>query len=67
MAKNRENIKADTDGLAEEPPIIEMEGEEGDDEVTGATPGVASACKEFGMENSHEFAKSLGIKPPGQV
>ncbi len=67
MTKDRENIKAISDDSTEEPPIIEREGEEGDDEVTGATPGVASACKEFGMENSHEFAKSLGIKPPGQI
>lgn len=37
------------------------------DASTGATPGVASACKEFGMDDSLAFAASLGIKPPGQA
>lgn len=36
------------------------------DTSTGATPGVSSACKEYGMGDSFEFAARLGIKPPGQ-
>lgn len=42
-------------------------GDDDTDTSTGATPGVSSACKEFGMGNSFEFAASLGIKPPGQA
>ena len=42
-------------------------GDDDTDTSTGATPGVSSACKEFGMGDSFAFAASLGIKPPGQA
>lgn len=35
------------------------------DAATGATPGVASACRELDMADSAEVARRLGIKPPG--
>lgn len=35
------------------------------DAVTGATPGVASACKELGLDDMASLGASLGIKPPG--
>lgn len=38
---------------------------DGADAVTGATPGVASACKELGLDDMASLGASLGIKPPG--
>lgn len=35
------------------------------DTATGATPGVASACRELGLSSTSEVARRLGIKPPG--
>lgn len=37
-----------------------------DDDATGATPGVASACKELGFSDLASVSQRLGIKPPGQ-
>lgn len=37
------------------------------DAVTGATPGVATACKELGLDDMANLAGKLGIKPPGQA
>ncbi|MGN0073456.1 MAG: hypothetical protein ACI36W_06665 [Coriobacteriales bacterium] len=37
-----------------------------DDDATGATPGVASACKELGFSDLESVSARLGIKPPGQ-
>lgn len=37
-----------------------------DDAATGATPGVASACKDLGFSDLASVSKRLGIKPPGQ-
>lgn len=49
-------------------PFATLKANEGEvDTSTGATPGVSSACKEFGMGDSLVFAASLGIKPPGQA
>ncbi len=36
------------------------------DAATGATPGVASACKELGLDDTGSVAIRLGIKPPGE-
>lgn len=35
------------------------------DAVTGATPGVASACRELGMSSVDSVVRERGIKPPG--
>lgn len=35
------------------------------DTSTGATPGVSSACKEYGFDDMDKFISDLGIKPPG--
>lgn len=47
------------------------EGSEGEanapDAVTGATPGVASACAELGMSSLGDVVDELGIKPPGMA
>ena len=37
------------------------------DAVTGATPGVATACKELGLDDMSYLVDQLGIKPPGQA
>lgn len=37
------------------------------DAVTGATPGVATACKELGLDDMSCLVDQLGIKPPGQA
>lgn len=37
------------------------------DAVTGATPGVATACRELGLDDMANLAGKLGIKPPGQA
>lgn len=45
----------------------DLEGACGDvDAVTGATPGVATACKELGLDDMASLTETLGIKPPGQ-
>lgn len=36
------------------------------DAVTGATPGVASACKELGLDDIAAVVAACGIKPPGE-
>lgn len=36
------------------------------DAVTGATPGVASACKDLGLDDITTVAAAYGVKPPGQ-
>lgn len=36
------------------------------DAVTGATPGVASACRELGLDDMASVAAACGIKPPGE-
>ena len=38
---------------------------ESPDAVTGATPGVAAACRELGLDDMESLNRSLGIKPPG--
>lgn len=35
------------------------------DATTGATPGVATACKELGLDDMASLGEALGIKPPG--
>lgn len=35
------------------------------DAATGATPGVATACKELGLDDMASLGRALGIKPPG--
>ena len=37
----------------------------GVDAATGATPGVASACRELGMASVDDVVRERGIKPPG--
>lgn len=37
------------------------------DAATGATPGVASACKDLGLDDMGSVAERLGIKPPGEA
>ena len=37
------------------------------DAATGATPGVAAACKELGMSALEDVVAEYGIKPPGQL
>lgn len=37
------------------------------DAATGATPGVAAACKELGMSALGDVMAEYGIKPPGQI
>lgn len=37
-----------------------------EDDATGATPGVASACKDLGFSDLASVSQRLGIKPPGQ-
>lgn len=35
------------------------------DAVTGATPGVASACRELGLSSVNDVVRERGIRPPG--
>ena len=35
--------------------------------VTGATPGVASACRDLGMSQVEDVVRQRGIKPPGEL
>ncbi|WP_251212299.1 hypothetical protein [Adlercreutzia murintestinalis] len=35
------------------------------DAATGATPGVASACRDLGLDDMASVLTDLGIKPPG--
>ena len=37
------------------------------DAATGATPGVAAACRDLGMSALDDVVSELGIKPPGQA
>ncbi|RDB58491.1 hypothetical protein C1878_16310 [Gordonibacter sp. 28C] len=37
------------------------------DAATGATPGVASACRELGMASVDDVVRERGIKPPGMA
>lgn len=43
----------------------EPDGDAAPDAVTGATPGVATACRELGLDDMEFLNRSLGIKPPG--
>ncbi len=59
-------FKVMDDGSAGAPPPIP--GAPGEcDAVTGATPGVATACRELGLDDMANLAGKLGIKPPGQA
>ncbi len=64
-----EAFKSLDDGTAGTPPAVSAPpGEAAHDEVdavTGATPGVATACKELGLDDMGALQESLGIKPPG--
>lgn len=44
-----------------------LEGELEVDCVTGATPGVASACRDLGMSQVDDVVRQRGIKPPGEL
>lgn len=37
------------------------------DAITGATPGVSTACKELGMASLSDVIADMGINPPGQA
>ncbi len=37
------------------------------DAATGATPGVAAACRDLGMSALSDVVSEYGIKPPGQA
>lgn len=39
--------------------------EEAVDETTGASPGTAQACSDFGWNSLEANLKEFGIKPPG--
>lgn len=59
-------FKVMDDGSAGAPPPTP--GAPGEcDAVTGATPGVATACRELGLDDMANLAGKLGIKPPGQA
>lgn len=63
-------FKAMDDGsTGDAPPVLAAPGMTDDepDAVTGATPGVATACRELGLDDMDDLAGKLGIKPPGQV
>lgn len=50
------------------PPIAGAPGSTRDvDARTGATPGVATACKELGLNDMESLASQLGIKLPGEL
>lgn len=61
----------DTGSAGAPPPVPGAPGvaatEEDADAATGATPGVASACKDLGLDDMACVAAKLGIKPPGQA
>lgn len=61
-------FKAMDDGSKGAPPVSGAPGSGGDaDAVTGATPGVATACMELGLNDMESLASQLGIKPPGEL
>ena len=37
------------------------------DEVTGASPGTAQACTDFGLSSLSSNLEKFGLKPPGQA
>ena len=43
----------------------DIENAEDVDAATGATPGVATACVELGLDDMEAVIKACGIKPPG--
>ena len=50
-------------------PFAVLKRSDGNDELdasTGATPGVSSACSEYGFDDISTVLKQRGIKPPGQ-
>lgn len=47
------------------PPGVSAASAEDVDAATGATPGVASACRELGMASVDDVVRERGIKPPG--
>ena len=52
---------------AEAPQGCAPAGESGAvDAATGATPGVASACRDLGMSSVSDVTRALGIKAPGE-
>ena len=69
-------FKAMDDGSAGSPPPVTAspgislgkDDPDGEcDATTGATPGVSTACKEFGLDDIGTVLTARGIKPPGQV
>lgn len=60
-------FKVMDDGSAgEAPPMMAAPGSTCEsDAVTGATPGVATACRELGLDDLANLTEQLGIKPPG--
>ncbi len=62
-------FKAMDDGSHGAPsPVSAAPGAVGEpDAQTGATPGVATACKELGLNDMGSLADQLGIKPPGEA
>lgn len=63
----------DTGFAGEAPPVPAAPGAVSEsapqepDAVTGATPGVASGCAEFGLDDMESLHARLGIKPPGEA
>lgn len=53
------------DGKNEGLQSVEVISEEGCDGTTGATPGVAKACSELGLDDMESLQVRLGINPPG--
>lgn len=51
--------------VAMKPPVFEEDA--ATDTATGATPGVASACRELGMSSVDEVVRERNIKPPGMA
>lgn len=63
----------DTGSAGAPPPVPGAPGMSSDaaacecDAATGATPGVASACKDLGLDDLESVSARLGIKPPGEL
>lgn len=52
-------------GAPSAPPPCPPPGTCDADAVTGATPGVASACRELGLSSVDDVVRERGIRPPG--
>lgn len=66
--KSAKHEPDDAEGKEKERELPADEDEDEDvDTTTGATPGVASACKDLGLTSPDKVSKQLGIKPPGVV